>query len=163
MQLVRRATSYRRQSDDLRPLLVYPLPSRVETSEPERRNDWRFGNSKQGIEGYQPAFEKLFKEVYDLPQCSLAAYFDKVQIQHVPRYAYGEEIAVLTERGKDRLSLLKSYEGFVEWLANNFAPWESSDFYSCFLTYSHRDTEFAKQLIRIYNDAVFDAGLLLRM
>ena len=31
-ELVTRAIDYRRQSDDLRPLLVYPLPSRIEAS-----------------------------------------------------------------------------------------------------------------------------------
>jgi hypothetical protein len=31
-ELVREATAYRRSSDDLRPLLVYPLPSRIEAS-----------------------------------------------------------------------------------------------------------------------------------
>ena len=146
LQLIRQATSYRRQSDDLRPLLVYPLPSRVETSEPERRTYWRYGNSEQNIEGYQPAFERLFKEVYDLAHCSLENYFEKIQLQHVPRYSYGEDIAVLTERTKDRLSLQTSYEVFTDRLISSVTPWESTEFYPCFVSYARGDAEFAKRL-----------------
>lgn len=146
LELVKQATSYRRQSDDLRRLLVYPLPSRIETSEPERRNEWRFGDQGHHIEGYQRSFEKLFEWVYDLPGCSLEDYFDKVQIQHVPRYSYGEEIAVLVEGGKDRLSLRNSYEVFADRLVSELAPWESTEFHSCAILYSVEDAEFAKKI-----------------
>ena len=61
-ELVQRATTYRRQSDDLRPLLVFPLPSRIEFSRDDLRADWRFGNSDKDIIGYQPLFEDLFKK-----------------------------------------------------------------------------------------------------
>lgn len=125
LDLVRRATTYRRQSDDLRPLLVFPLPSRIETSEPARRMEWRYGNLKKGIEGYQPVFESLFKEVYDLKDFTLGPYFDEIQIQHVAPYAYGEEIAALIERGGDSLSLTRSYRNFAERLVHSDGPWAS--------------------------------------
>src|SRR5262249_50710293 len=121
---VRRATDYRRRSDDLRPLVVFPLPSRIEAAEPQLREDWRLGNSEKGLNGYQPQFESLFAEIYDLPECNLQNYFDEVQIQHIPRYAYGEEIAVLVERTGDRLSLKRSYESFTERLIEFTGPWE---------------------------------------
>lgn len=114
IDLVRKATEYRKQSDDLRKLVVFPLPSRIEPAEPNLRKDWRFGNHNKDISGYQPEFESVFKDVYHLNDCDLTRYFDDVQIQQVPRYAYGEEIAVLSERTKDRLSIARSYEDFAQ-------------------------------------------------
>ncbi|MDF0664694.1 MAG: SUMF1/EgtB/PvdO family nonheme iron enzyme [Nitrospira sp.] len=120
---VRRATRYRRQSDDLRPLLVFPLPSRIDISEPRRRDAWRFGDLRAGIEGYQPLFEKLFKEVYHLSQCDLSGYFDEIQVPHVPAYAYGEEIGALVERSGDALSITRSYQSLCERAINGDNPW----------------------------------------
>src|SRR5262249_38886361 len=122
--LIRRATRYRRQSDDFRPLAVFPLPSRIEATEPDLRQLWRLGNREQDVIGYQPLFEELFKEVYDLSRCDLDSYFNEVQIQQVPKYSYGEEIAVLLEQHGDRLSLAQSYENFTERLVNCPVPWE---------------------------------------
>lgn len=124
LKQVQRATDYRRQSDDLRPLVVFPLPSRIEAAEPQLREDWRLGNQEKGLLGYQPQFETFFKEAYGLSACNLQNYFDEVQIQHLPRYAYGEEIAVLVERANDRLSLSRSYESFTERLLEFAGPWE---------------------------------------
>lgn len=124
--LVRKATKYRKNSDDLRPLIVFPLPSRIEGSLINLRNSWRFGDPDKGIVGYQPLFEGLFREVYGLApeQCDLSEYFEKVQIQQTPDYAYGEEIAVLVEMHSDRLSLTSSYEIFTERLVMKEGPWK---------------------------------------
>lgn len=123
-EIVPRAVNYRKQSDDLRPLVVFPLPSRIETTEPALRNDWRYGNPDKSIKGYQPLFEDLLKKVYDLPECNLKRYFDDVQLQHVPAYSYGETIAVNIEKDtKDRLSLSSSYARFSNRLVNLSAPW----------------------------------------
>jgi formylglycine-generating enzyme required for sulfatase activity/cellulose biosynthesis protein BcsQ len=120
---VRRATQYRRQSDDLRPLLVFPLPSRIDISEPRRRDAWRFGDKHADIEGYQPLFENLLKEIYDLPQCDLSGYFDEIQVPHIPAYAYGEEIGALIERSGDTLSITRSYGSLCERVVNSDGPW----------------------------------------
>jgi len=131
---VRTAVTYRRQSDDLRPLVVYPLASRVELSEDELRRDWRHGD-QGGVPtadrgsghryGYQPRFQDLFSEIYGLPECDLQAWFDEVQIQHSTRYAYGEAIAVNEEGSMaDRLSLARSYAGFARALDQADAPWK---------------------------------------
>jgi class 3 adenylate cyclase/cellulose biosynthesis protein BcsQ len=122
--LVEAATKYRRQSDDLRPLVVFPLPSRIEASREDLRAKWRFGDRKQGIEGYQPMFESIFARAYGLAQCSLGAYFEEVQIQQSPDYAYGEELAVLAEHTADRFSVTSSYKVFTEWLQIAPAPWQ---------------------------------------
>lgn len=120
LDLARRSATYRSQSLDLRPLLIFPLASRVEMSEDEMRQEWRFGGREHA--GYQSGFESVFKEVYDLPSCDLAQYFDEIQIQHVSRYAYGEQIAVRDET-TDRLSIARSYEQFTDVLVDNDGPW----------------------------------------
>jgi cellulose biosynthesis protein BcsQ len=158
LDLIRQAAKYRLQSDDLRPLAVFPLPSRIELTESALRDDWRFGNPDQGIIGYQPLFEALFKEIYNLPKCVLNNYFNEVQIQHVPSYAYGEEIAVLVERGRDTLSLTRSYERFTNRLVNLAGPWEDLDWTTAeqqyppsetceiFFSYAHADEALLDEL-----------------
>jgi MinD-like ATPase involved in chromosome partitioning or flagellar assembly len=126
LELIRRATDYRRESADLRPLLVFPLVSRVEANEPYLRHDWRFGNEELGIVGYQPEMENVLREVYENNSIDLTGYFDDMQIQHIPRYAYGEEIAVLVEKIGDKFSLRRSYESFASKLVEPKAPWENA-------------------------------------
>jgi cellulose biosynthesis protein BcsQ len=124
--LVERSYAYRRGSDDVRPLIVYPLPSRIETSVPDEMRRWRLGDEREGIRGWEMQFTELLRGVYELPEnFSLEHYFDDVQAQHVPPYAYGEPIAVLRERGSERLTLTKSYDTFRGYLVRN-APWDDS-------------------------------------
>jgi cellulose biosynthesis protein BcsQ/nucleotide-binding universal stress UspA family protein len=124
LDIAKKATDYRKQSDDLRPLVIFPVPSRVETSETTLKSQWRFGEKQEGLLGYQPAFEQLLQQIYDLSSCDLDDYFNEVQIQHFPRYSYGEEIAVLEEDEGDRLSLAQSYESFLKQLLSLIPPWE---------------------------------------
>lgn len=126
IELIKKATEYRRQSRDLRPLLVYPLPTRIESSRDDLRAEWRLGGKKL-VKGYQPMFEELFSEIYDISNCNLEKYFDEVQIQHSPNYAYGEEIAVMVEKVEDKFSLSKSYRDFTKWLTGSDVPWERTD------------------------------------
>jgi cellulose biosynthesis protein BcsQ len=129
LDLVRQAARYRERSDDLRPLVTFPLASRVELSEEDLRNEWRHGSKapladgESAVPGYQPSFEALFEDVYDMPDCDLEVYFDEVQVQHAPRFAYGEDVAVLVENSRDRLSVARSYEGFARMLADSDGPW----------------------------------------
>ena len=132
--LVQKATTYRNQSPDVRPLIVFPLASRIDISEPSLLEYWRFGFQRRqdfpkyedtmDFPGYQPLFQKLFADVYDLKNCDLGAYFQEVQVQHVPYYAYGENIAVLRQPSGDRLSLTASYQKVVDWLVNHPVPWK---------------------------------------
>lgn len=127
LELIRRATKYRRQSDDLRPLIVFPLPSRIDDARPSLRDLWRFGDREREIPGFETLFEEAFQEVYNLAECDLHRYFDDVQVYHVPDYAYGEEIAVLVERGSDRRSLSRSFESFTNTLVDRAGPWEDPE------------------------------------
>jgi cellulose biosynthesis protein BcsQ len=125
-ELVRRAVNYRRESNDVRPLVIFPLPGRVDITESALLDSWRSGDQRQGIIGYQRLFEHLFSEVYGLENCDLENYFNEVQIQYVPRYSYGEEIAALQESTRGRLSLARSYQGFVSKLLTMASPWEET-------------------------------------
>jgi MinD-like ATPase involved in chromosome partitioning or flagellar assembly/tetratricopeptide (TPR) repeat protein len=121
VDMIRQSVSHRGRSDDLRPLLVYPLPSRIENAEPSERDRWRLGDPE--LEGYQQRFEQCLTTAYQLSSCDLTAYFDDVQLQHVPFYSYGEKIAVELERSRDVVSLSSAYERFVEWLERALPPW----------------------------------------
>lgn len=115
------ATRYRRQSADLRPLILFPVPSRVEIiAEKQLHHQWRFEDP-----GYQPLWEQSFEQLYDLVSCDLQSYFDEVTIPYMPRYAYGEDIAVLTERDAFRSPLANGYTMLTEWLAGKEAPWHT--------------------------------------
>src|SRR5215471_81242 len=118
-ELIEQATRYRRESDDLRPLAVFPLASRIDATEEDLRREWRLGNGTVVAVGYQRQFENSLRRAYDLRRCDLTMYFDEVQIQYVPRYAYGEDLAVLVEPTGDRLSLDRSYRAFAEILASS--------------------------------------------
>lgn len=122
--LVYRAANYRRQSDDLRPLVIFPLVSRVEPTENTLRKIWRYGSAEHGIIGYQPQFEISLKEIYGLPDCSLETYFDEVLVQHVSSYAYGEEIAALTMGSGDSTALTRRYQALTRALVDLSGPWE---------------------------------------
>ncbi|MEK6304632.1 MAG: FxSxx-COOH system tetratricopeptide repeat protein [Acidobacteriota bacterium] len=124
LEVISEAARYRRESDDLRPFRVFPLPSRIDVAKPKLFHLWRKGDETEGWRGYQPLFEDLFREVYDLPTCSLEEYFDEVQIQHISDYAYGEEIASVDEGSDYRLSLKSSYENFKAKLVSPSGPWE---------------------------------------
>ena len=126
-ELVQTATAYRRGHDDLRPLLVLPLPSRIEASMEKLRTHWRYGRPEDGITGYQPMFQNLLAECYDLAACDLGAYFDAVQIQQTPDCAYGEVISIRSHASSDRFSLASSYRVFVDRLTAATPPWEPLD------------------------------------
>ena len=117
LELVERSVDYRRGSDDLRSLAVFPLPSRIEFAEKELREEWR-GE-------YQRGFEDLFGRIYEVAECDLSGYFDEVQIPHVSYYAYGENIAVLERERRDALSLGRRYEEFCRRLVELDFAWEA--------------------------------------
>lgn len=113
-ELAEKALSYRVNSLDFRPLKIYPIPSRVELAEKDLREVWRKGKIDEGITGFQPLFEEIFKTYYGFSKCDLTSYFDLVQIHHEPKYTYGEEIAVINETFSDNLSLTKAYSNVLQ-------------------------------------------------
>jgi len=118
IDVIRDAVTYRKSSDDFRPLTVFPIPSRIDLAEQKLRQQWR--------EDYQARFERLFDEIYDVKGCDLSGYFDAVQIPHISYYAYGEHIAVL-EPQADSLSLRRNYEDLYERLIGRDFPCKPND------------------------------------
>jgi MinD-like ATPase involved in chromosome partitioning or flagellar assembly len=142
VSLAKKALDYRMNSNDFRPLKIFPIPSRVELAEKDLREEWRKGFTKKikavkkmkeqsihfsgselkdeevtkeiHIEGFQPVFEKIFNDCYGIANCDLTRYFDEIQIHHEPKYSYGEDLAVLKETFTDRLSLTNVYSKILE-------------------------------------------------
>ena len=125
--LVTSSVDYRQGSRDVRPLLVYPLPSRIDAERDKLRQLWRHGDSSLGIEGYQPQFERMFQSVYALEACTLSVYCDEVQVQHSPDYAYGEDVAAIHMQEADRFSIVRSYQALLRWIQASAAPWETPE------------------------------------
>jgi cellulose biosynthesis protein BcsQ len=123
LDVIKQASGYRIRSDDLRPLRVFPLVSRVELSELKLNDAWRFGDPDEDIKGYEPQFGAALTEIYGLTGCDLTAYFDEAQVQYVPYYAFGEKIAVLSEKSATP-TLDRSYATFSDMLASSTSPWE---------------------------------------
>ena len=125
--LVTRATAYRRShEDEQRPLVVYPLPSRIEMGDSVQRAQWRRGDPQQRILGYQAIFERLMRDCYGVQHISLDSYFDEVQLQQTRTFAYGEQLAVRLDQGGDRFSLTRTFEALLDWLGPGYFPWQSS-------------------------------------
>lgn len=123
--LIPQIVNYRRESDDARPLVVYPLPSKIDRSEADLLRIWRSGDPDLQVVGYQRMFEEVFKQAYGLDECSLETYFNEIEVQYVPRYSYGEDIAALEETVKQRLSLATSYNAIANRLIGTLSPWQS--------------------------------------
>jgi hypothetical protein len=110
--LVARATGYRRShEDEQRPLLVYPLPSRIDTADEAQCTQWR-----RGVDGYQALFESMLAEAYGLPWLSLEGYFNAVQLPHCASLAYGEP--------QPAPALQAGYEAFMQWFRAGLCPWQ---------------------------------------
>ena len=129
--LMKRASRYRAESADLRPLRIYPLASRVDTTTEHFRTVWRMGGSAMPVfgvvRGYQPMFAEAFAEINGIPdsrQRALGAYFDKVQVPHSADYAFGERLCFVPGTSADTLSVRSSYEQFLPWLLTRSQPWE---------------------------------------
>jgi hypothetical protein len=123
LDVVKQAVGYRSQSDDLRPLKVFPLVSRVELSELKLNEAWRFGDPNEDIRGYQPEFERLFEDLYGISSCDLTAYFDQAQVQYVPFYSFGEKIAARSGEATT-FSLARSYETFTDIVQSAAPSWD---------------------------------------
>jgi tetratricopeptide (TPR) repeat protein len=126
--LVQRTTTWRRShEEEQRPLLIYPLPSRIEMNDSAQRALWRRGDPEHNIPGYQPLFERALAEAYGLGRLSLESYFDEVQLQQSRSLACGEELPVNGEADDDRFSVTRTFEAFLGWFLGGHRPWQSRD------------------------------------
>ena len=110
--LVARATAYRScHEDEQRPLLVYPLPSRIDLADKAQCTLWR-----RGAAGYQPLFENMLAQAYGLPRLSLEGYFNAVQLPYCAGLAYGEP--------QPAQALQPGYAAFMQWFRDGLCPWQ---------------------------------------
>lgn len=126
--VIRQAVSYRRRSRDVRGLAAFPLASRIDASNQRLRQVWWQGGAVDGetIEGYQPTFERLLKELYELNECELGDYFNATQVPHDSDYAFGESIAA-RHGTSDRFSIGGACYNLVERLVRLDGPWEEME------------------------------------
>ncbi len=108
LEVGRQAVKQRQASEDLRPLPLFPLISRVEDSEELAKRDW--------INKAQEQFQSLFHEIYDLEECELEEYFSLARIPHRSFYAYGERIAAEEQPTQETGALAQAYGQFIECL-----------------------------------------------
>jgi hypothetical protein len=106
------AVHARKNADDMRPLPIFPLPSRVENAELALQRQW--------LSDAQKRFTDAFRAAYGVSK-DLSMYFDKVQIPHRSFYAYGEQIAAARERTTESLSLAAAFANFTKALLCNNA------------------------------------------
>ncbi|AXA89861.1 tetratricopeptide repeat protein [Massilia sp. YMA4] len=124
--LVQRATAWRRShEDEQRPLLIYPLPSRIEMDDPAQRALWRRGDVQRGVPGYQPLFERLLAQAYGHARMSLESYFDEVQVQQSRGLSAGEHLPAGGQEDGDRFSVTRAFEAFLAWFEGGYCPWQS--------------------------------------
>lgn len=111
------AIKYRKESNDFRPLSIFPLPSRIELSQDQQEFKWR--------DIYRERFEQAFSDAYQrsVEACSLASYFETVQLPQVGYCAYGENIVVLHDHD-ETMPLKRAYEAFYDRLVNLYFPWD---------------------------------------
>ena len=124
--VVTRAIAYRcSHEDEQRPLLVYPLPSAIDSTDCGRRIQWRRGDPLKGVSGYQPVLEKLLRQCYRMSRLSLESYFNEVQLQQTNAMAGSEPWPGIAARDADRFSLARTFDALLEWLADGHFPWQS--------------------------------------
>ncbi|QYF92292.1 tetratricopeptide repeat protein [Massilia sp. PAMC28688] len=124
--VIERAVEYRCSHEHAQqPLLVYPLPSSIDSADCERRALWRRGDAWRNIAGYQSVFEALMRKSYSLASVSLDSYFDEVQLQQTAAIAGGDHLALAPRRDSDRFSLARTVDALLEWLEEGRFPWQS--------------------------------------
>lgn len=142
--LARKAVDARRRSHDLRPLMVYFLPSRIELNEDDLREKW--------LLNYRSEITDLYRTLYDLPEISLDSYVKQIQIRHASSYAYEEKLAVLEEKVEDKNSLSDVYRNFVGLLRGDTPVWmfgvngRRKEPVRMFIAYSRADSSYLEQL-----------------
>jgi len=150
LDIARRSIEFRKRSEDLRPLIIFPLASRIESGDGVQRTTWRAGGialSGANVIGYQPQFERLIDEIYGLEHCSLGGYFDDVQVPHDRSFAYGERVAVLESVTQDKFSIADGYRHLVRYLERDEPPWSTAqESFDVLLSYDKADLAEIRQL-----------------
>jgi Leucine-rich repeat (LRR) protein/cellulose biosynthesis protein BcsQ len=109
---------YRLNSDDVRPFMIYPLPSRVDPTESALYVRWQDKNILD--------FENKFKDIYKIDNCNLRSYFELVTLSYIPKYAYGEKISMIEDirQINNRLFNVGPYVELIKAIESNENLWD---------------------------------------
>ena len=118
LKVARAALEFRRLSDDLRPLIVYPLPSRFDPA--------MLAGLQIALKSYRDDFTELFRSTYGLPDCDLSAWFRDHVALYIPHYLYQERSVVDADEPNYPGSLRRTYEDFADALVSLPAPWTAT-------------------------------------
>lgn len=124
--VLRGAAEYRKKSRDPRGLMIFPLASRIDAQRSLLRQTWWKGGEVNGrkVVGYEPRFEKLLSELYQLDDgCDLESFFDNTQLPHDADFAFGEDVAARS-RQTGRLTIGYACANLGRYLVSDCAPWE---------------------------------------
>ena len=127
LDVARCAADYRKNSGASRPLAIFPLPSKIDASEPELRSDWRFGGATGDPEGYQARFEALFRDLEPGCEHPLDEYFSEVQIPYAPRYSYGDPVAAAASGTPGNCPVVRACQNLSDRLLRTKQPWSLFD------------------------------------
>jgi len=116
LDVAKQALEYRLNSIDERSLELYPLPSRIDSQNPNQRKKW--------LDIYTSKFQSFFNDSFYLDHCDLKNYFEKATIRYVNDHAYGENLPVLMESATDKLSIASDYDNFLNILLSDDPIWE---------------------------------------
>jgi MinD-like ATPase involved in chromosome partitioning or flagellar assembly len=117
IEIARRSVDFRERSDDLRPLSIFPLASRVESEAEVREFEvW--------MRRFEDRFEECFREIYADPDCRLDEYFKSSFIRYSSYYSYGEKLTLLVEDVSRKGGLRSAYEEFAKRLTASEYPWQ---------------------------------------
>lgn len=96
---------------DRQRLLVIPLLSRFDGRAEKALSDKWLGKCAEAM---QPVLDEWLP--HDTPALN---YFDKTKLPHIPKYAFGEQLAVLEERATDTDSLTYFYSAIARLIAGH--------------------------------------------
>ncbi len=116
IKVAKQSLEYRFGSHDERNLNIFPLPSRIETANSEKYQEWE-DNFKNG-------FENLFKNVFHLERCELRNYFDIAKIKYDSSNSYGENVPVLVQNLNNSNLISYDYDQFTRILDREIPIWE---------------------------------------
>jgi len=116
-EIATRSVAFRTRSDDIRPLAVFPLASRIEIAQVRERDAW--------LRRFEHAFEECFRKIYSAPECDLTSYFENIFVPEIHYFSYGEKLAVKVEDSRVG-SLRRAYEDFARLLTESDYPWQKT-------------------------------------
>ncbi len=139
IDIAKKAIEYRGNSNDLRPLIIFPLPSRIDLDEKELHEEWKTK--------YVEKFRKLLIHCYSLPKSiKVDKYFNNVMIRHSSSYSYGEKIAVMKDLNNGRHSLSQDFKSFIVQIEDFGEIWE-------YVPFSNLNSPFNTAFIYTSKDA----------